>query len=115
MRELAEKYIQEYDKVIVLKTTLRIVDIFSRIISQQETKKVLLLVREWDQGSQLICGTTIRPITNEEYCGIEKLYHMYEFSDRIHIINDSKQYGGLDNYVSTGLLTEEEALTAWLR
>ena len=38
-----------------------------------------------------------------------KLYHTYEFSDRFQVITENSCYGGLDNYVKTGILTPEEA------
>lgn len=37
-----------------------------------------------------------------------KLYYMYEFSDHILWVDRSAMYGSLQNYVDTGVITEEE-------
>lgn len=112
--EKLEKYLQEYDKVIVLRSEHRTNEILSHITSRQPPKKLLVLVSGGNQD-KIISGADIRAITYKEYCNIAKLYHMYEFSDRIWIVADNKQCGCLDNYVGNNLLTEEEALMALLR
>lgn len=52
--------------------------------------------------------------SQEEELGIKKLYLMYEFSDKVRLIEHSPQYGSLQNYVETGLLAWEEAKKAAL-
>lgn len=49
----------------------------------------------------------------QEMLDLFQLYSTYEFSDRIHVLTDSPQYGGLLNYVRTGELSLEEALLAF--
>ena len=49
----------------------------------------------------------------QELQDLFQLYSTYEFSDRIHILTDSPQYGSLLNYVRTGELSLEEALFAF--
>ena len=46
----------------------------------------------------------------QELQDLFQLYSTYEFSDRIHVLTDSPQYGSLLNYVRTGELRLEEAL-----
>lgn len=59
---------------------------------------------------KLILGNGIGGVFSpEEELGIKKLYLMYEFSDKVRLIEHSPQYGYLLNYVETGLLTWEEA------
>ena len=45
---------------------------------------------------------------------IFELYSIYDFSDRLVIMTDSKQYGSIWNYVDAGILTIEEAIDALL-
>ena len=50
----------------------------------------------------------------DEMADVKRLYFMYEFSDRIRLLEESIQYGGLSNYVKLGILTEDEAEKAAL-
>ncbi len=43
-----------------------------------------------------------------------RFYKMYEFSDRICVLEETKQYGSLLNYLKTGLLSQEEYSEALL-
>lgn len=52
--------------------------------------------------------------SREEEIDIKKLYLMYEFSDKVRLLEDSPQYGSLQNYVENGLITVEEAKKAAL-
>jgi len=56
----------------------------------------------------------VRIISLVEIEEILKLYHMYEFSNRLQIIGKNKQYGSLLNYLDTGILTETEVFEAIL-
>lgn len=42
------------------------------------------------------------------------LYSLYDFSDKVTVISDSTQFGGIQNFISTGLLTPSEAVKAVL-
>ncbi len=42
------------------------------------------------------------------------LYRLYEFSDKVTVISETTQYGGLINYVKNGLFTPEEMVDAIL-
>lgn len=56
-----------------------------------------------------------RRISEEEQGFLEQLYRMYDFSNRFQIISDDPQYGGLLNYVKTGIMTIEEVFQVLLR
>lgn len=112
--EKIRKYISEYDRVFVLGERIPASGYFFQAISRQTEKKILLLVKELETDGIPECGAEIQTISDEEYCDIEKLYYMYEFSDRIHLLVDNAQYGNLGNYISNGVLSEEETFTALL-
>lgn len=112
--EKLRKYISEYDSVYVADEKIWTYEKFFRLISCQDMKRVLLLVTELKTSMMQKCSIEIRKISFEEYSNIEELYYMYEFSDRIHLLVDNDQYGSLRNYISGGLMTEEETVAALL-
>lgn len=67
------------------------------------------------ENKKLVLGNGAEKIfSKEDGLGIKKIYLMYEFSDKVRLLEDSPQYGGLYNYVENGLLTQEEARRAAL-
>lgn len=112
--EKIENYVNEYDSVFVLGAGIPANEKFFQAISRQTAKKILLLMKGPETDGIPECGAYIQTISYEECCDIEELYYMYEFSDRIHLLADTAQYGSLGNYISNGLLTEEETFTALL-
>ena len=116
-RETIEKlrcYIREYDSVFILKEGIWTGEKFLQTASRQNVKSSLFLVAKPRADILQKYNVEIQEISYEEYCNIEKLYYTYEFSDRIHLLADHIQYGSLSNYISGGLLTEEEAFGALL-
>lgn len=112
--EKIENYVNEYDSVFVLGAGIPESGEFFEAVSRQTAKKILLLVKGPEADGIPECGAEIQTISEEEYCDIEELYYMYEFSDRIHLLTDTAQYGSLGNYMATGLLTENETFAALL-
>lgn len=47
-------------------------------------------------------------LSTEELDAIRNIYFMYDFSDHFRVLSDSGQYGGLLDYVETGILTLED-------
>lgn len=67
------------------------------------------------ENKKLVLGNNIENLfSREEELSIKRLYLMYEFSDKVRLLEDSPQYGSLQNYVENGLLTPEEARRAAL-
>lgn len=62
-----------------------------------------------------VSGCTYRRIGRDEAEELERFYRMYEFSDQMIMISDHPQYGGLLNYVKTGVMTLEEIIQTLLR
>jgi len=107
-----EDYIQEYDSVFVLNTRVLKNKTIPQGFSEYSGKKILLLTKNWEIDNVPKGNIDMLRISDEEYCTIEEMYYMYEFSDRIHLLTDSTQYGSLDNYILNGILTEEEVFAA---
>lgn len=55
-----------------------------------------------------------RQITEKEERELTDLYYTYEFSDRFCLLDCPAQYGGLFNYVETGMLSGDEAISCML-
>ena len=49
-------------------------------------------------------------ITYDEEQELLDLYHMYEFSDKFLVLENSHQYGSVFHYVDEGLISFEEAI-----
>lgn len=45
----------------------------------------------------------------------EELIKLYDFSDNIFLVSDFSQYGSLNNYVNTGLLTDNDLANCLLK
>lgn len=60
-------------------------------------------------------GKKVLVLPADKYENFVELYYTYEFSDRIRVIGGSRQHGSLMNYVSCGLLTEQEMFESILR
>ena len=81
--------------------------------ARKNEKSILVL----SKGAEHIYGTDrilIKQLPPEDYIYLEKLYYMYECSNRMQRIPGSVQYGSLQNFITTGVLTEEEMFLAWL-
>lgn len=67
------------------------------------------------KNKKLVFGNGIGDLfSKEEELDIKRMYLMYEFSDKVRLLEDSPQYGSLQNYVRNGVLTPEEARRAAL-
>lgn len=89
--------------------------LLERLAGHPSSKKYLALLAGGGEGAWAGCAVDHVVISQAEYDGIKRLYHMYEFSDRFRILDDdSAQYGTLRNYVVAGLMTEAEMAEAFL-
>lgn len=59
-------------------------------------------------GNQIRLDEDADVFSQEEMDYIKTLYLLYEFSDKVRMCGEHVQFGGLHNYVSSGILTEEE-------
>ena len=86
---------------------------------KQTSKKILILSqtknfnqKNWSVGYRLNgkfqWNSEYRQISSKEQEELWRLYRMYEFSDRFQVLVDCQQFGGMLNYIKTGILTKEE-------
>ena len=85
----------------------------SETIKHTERKILVLSVVDM-QEQQKERNVCFRPVTETEAKELCHLHHMYEFSDRFLTIPETDTYGGLFNFVETGLLQIDEVWEALL-
>ena len=94
--QVLEKILHEYGSIILFPVeNVMYKQLKNSVVCNEASKKVLILPLE----------------SNDEFIS---LFHTYEFSDRISVLERSSQYGTLFNYVKTGILTEQEMVDALL-
>ena len=105
--------IQDYDKILFLKYDIsKIIDLCFYYSKERINKKVFLMSKEKQEN----CLNGIDCFWGEAESreAIQKLYYTYEFSNKFSILSVSDNFGTIWNYVKTGVLTLEEALSALL-
>ena len=113
-----EEYIEEYDKIILLKenkiSNIQLSQAFccSNILKKIDKKVLLLSVSVLEEPKAE--SVVVKQITENECQNIMKLYSIYDFSDRFLILSTDNSYGDLFNFAKTGLITMEEAFQAFL-
>ncbi len=115
-----EQYLEQYDVLLLFDDTVpetreRLAAFLKSQALENTEKNVLVLAVEGAADGS--CGQhhcRMVRLTREDYKTVHSLYHMYEFSDRVRVMEQSGQYGSLENYVHTGLMTMEEMFGALL-
>lgn len=109
------EYLKKYDRILLL-IDIDITSFCKSEALKNTTKKVLILSNaDIDHTNHMNhSNCAYRRLTGEELEALQRMYNMYEFSDRFQVLSDSPQYGGLLNYVKTGLMTEEDVFQALL-
>ena len=116
--EELERDIEKYDKIILIgergERARRWLEAFyqSETVRHTERKILMLSVMNVHELSKSnVCVQSVSEAEARELC---RLHHMYEFSDRFVTIPETKAYGGLFNFVDTGLLQMDEVWEALL-
>ena len=107
-----ECFIYNYNRVIIIKKSKDTQILIPKLVKKirEDNRNVLIVTNDiCDEGS---CLETVTDSEIELYC---RVYSMYEFSDRIMVIDDSRLHPVLFNYLLTDLLTEDEILGLLLR
>lgn len=76
------------------------------------TEKILILVidglDELEFSENIVC----KKISKVDMHNLCLLYHMYDFSDKICMVDNNERFGTLFNYLHTGILSEDEFIDA---
>lgn len=110
-----EKDLEEFDRIILMDVqpgNRQDAELFyTSETLQASSEKILILCGGVDERQ----GNVTRRYTGEsELSELLKIYRMYEFSNRVSVFSQDEGFGGLHNFVQTGVLTAEEAITAFL-
>lgn len=109
--------LQKYDKIFLVlgeeKTVLPFLTAFCSVILAESKEKVLVLsVFHMENEEEYLA--IFRKITGKDALNLSRLYRMYEFSDRFFILSPDKTFGGIFNFLETGLLDRGEVFRALL-
>ena len=110
--ERLDRIIHDYNRVIIVKKNSDSQYLISKLSRKIREDSGNVLIVTNDIFVEDVCVNVVTDPEIELYC---KLYFTYEFSDRFTVITGSGQYPSLFNYLSTGILTEEEILEAILQ
>jgi len=109
-----EKDLMQYDSVLLCipndvdSVLERLFDL--SIFKQSEANFKVYIPSSFD----MYVKENVRVVSGQEMNIILEYYRMYEFTDRLKILGENKQFGGLVNYLKNGILTEEEVFEAIL-
>ena len=111
-----EKYLEEYSSIIIFDDRNEEIrkyklSFFEREMELSDQKKIMVMGLKDDVTADK-WGYKI--ITEQEYNFILRLYRMYEFTDKLRIVSYFLLFGSMLNYLSTGIITEEEYFEALL-
>ena len=114
-----EQYLEQYDVLFLFNDMLpemkKLPDTFlkSQALKNTEKKVLVLTVEETIQPPPGQHCRTLR-LTKKDYEVFHGLHRMYEFSDRLRVLDPGVSWGSLENYVRMGILTMEELFEALL-
>lgn len=103
-----------YDKILFLsRGETKMAEILSSCPKKRLHDRKLFLLSQEDVPD-LPDGIEEYRLDEKSAAALQRLYHTYEFSNKFIILSASDNFGTIWNYVETGVLTAEEALTALL-
>lgn len=113
MGKILERYLNDYDRVLLFETEELISRLNQLEISEMSEQKIMIL-------SANICkpqsqNITFRHISENEFQELSNLYFTYEFSDKFRLVSDNDtNYASLHHMVDIGILSQEEFFAALL-
>lgn len=111
-----EKYLEEYSSIIIFDDRNEDISKYKLVFLENKLeacvqKQILIMGLKDDVSAS---KKEYQVITEQEYNLILRLYRMYEFTDKLRVIALSPQFGSMFNYLSTGIITQEEYFEALL-
>lgn len=78
----------------------------------RSSDNVSILVQEKESLKRFADIEMVNFVSREDINYICSIYYLYEFSDRITVLEDRDDFPNLLNYISCGILSKEEAAQA---
>lgn len=108
--------LDQYDRAVLVPdvegASLNLLNQFCASEAIRRTRKRVLILSTADRPDGT--GFSYQKLTNRDAKRLQRLYELYEFSDRFQILSQDRRFGGLFNLLDTGLLNTEELFTALL-
>lgn len=125
MVEELKEDIDKYNKIIIWHISSvpmwQLFKDFYRLMIENDYQNILCIYTtdlNYEDEREIISDSKQRIIVEkpekQQMNEVMEIYHMYEFTDKIHIVSENLQYPNMLNYVTTGMLTEEEFYKALL-
>lgn len=115
--EMLREKLWEYNKVFLVthlspqEEWRRICSMVSVLKKEAADNRLVILLEE---GVHCPEDISYIVLSHEDAKELYQLYLTYDFSDKFFFLSGNLQYGTIFNYVDTGILSEEEAVTAIL-
>ena len=114
--EKVEKYLEEYSSIILFDDRNEDINrcehaFFANGSVLCADTKIMVMGMKNDVD---VDERVYKVIPEQEYNLILWLYRMYEFTDKLRIVSGFSQFGSMLNYLSTGIITQEEYFEALL-
>lgn len=108
---LLENAVERYDRIVLFDRNEFIFKLFNMKVITASNKKILILSSKYMVSD--IENITFQQITEEQIGNLIDFYFTYEFSDKfIFVSRDNTNYGGLLQFVDTGILSVKELFEA---
>ena len=101
-----------YDSILFMPHTLQENVMVSYLRYRKHFKKKILFLGGTIMG--LLSNIDCVNLDEEKASDLKHLYYTYEFSNKFIMLSTDSNFGTIWNYVKTGILTSEEALSALL-
>lgn len=101
-----------YDKILFIFDEIQEIAGSFNKCQRKLSKKFLLLSKNTVNND--LADTNCTQIEEKDSKILRHLYHTYEFSNKFTMLSADSNFGTIWNYVKTGILTSEEALSAVL-
>ena len=124
INELKE-YIEKYDKIIIWHIPSvpmwQLFKCFYRLMIENDYQNILCIYTtdlDYEDEREILSDFNqriiVKKLEKQQMNEVMKIYHMYEFTDKMHIVSENLQYPSILNYLTTGMLTDEEFYKALL-
>lgn len=121
IKEYISTLLQKFDLVLLVMNGSGIAENLTENFLDSEAlrnaEKTVLVLSDRNISNQNISYKNISDTnTRHQYCrldtaeleAVRSIYFLYDFSDHFRILSDNRQYGGLLDYVKTGIMTMED-------